>query len=75
MNRYSVEPGLIKLTQTQATWLVKMTTSHEKRLSLLIHEPPKRTMNDLVAKGLAKEIMGTFWELTELGQRRCTSIY
>lgn len=52
-----------------------MSTSFERRLSLLADAPPKRTMNGLVKKGLAKDVMGTFWEITDLGQQRCTSIY
>ena len=69
------DPATIHLTPTEKEWLVKMSTSFERRLSLLVDEPPRRTMNGLVKKGLAKDIMGTFWELTELGQQRCTSIY
>lgn len=69
------DPATIHLTPTEKEWLVKMSTSFERRLSLLVDEPTRRTMNGLVKKGLAKDIMGTFWELTELGQQRCTSIY
>lgn len=54
---------------------MKLATSSGKRLSLLIDAPPKRVMNSLVKKGVAADIMGTFWELTELGQQRCTTIY
>lgn len=68
-------PASIRLTPTESEWLVKMSTSFERRLSLLADAPPKRTMNGLVKKGLAKDVMGTFWEITELGQQRCTSIY
>jgi hypothetical protein len=53
---------------------MKLVTSHETRLSLLVDAPPKRAMNGLVKKGLAKDVMGTFWELTPLGRQRCTSI-
>lgn len=68
-------PASIRLTPAEAEWLVKMSTSFERRLSLLADAPPKRTMNGLVKKGLAKSVMGTFWEITDLGQQRCTSIY
>lgn len=68
-------PATISLTPSEEDWLVKMSTSFERRLSLLADAPPKRTMNGLVKKGLAKDIMGTFWEITDLGQQRCTSIY
>lgn len=68
-------PASIHLTPMEKEWLVKLATDRDKRLSLLVDQPPKRTMNGLVQKGMAKDIMGTFWELTELGQQRCTSIY
>ena len=68
-------PTTIRLTPTESEWLVKMSTSYKRRLCLLTDSPPKRTMNGLVKKGLAKDIMGTFWEITDLGQLRCTSIY
>lgn len=69
------DPATIHLTPTESEWLVKLSTSFERRLSLLVDAPPKRVMNGLVKKGLAKDTMGTFWEITDLGQQRCTSIY
>lgn len=71
----NADPATIHLTPTEKEWLVKMSTSFERRLSLLADGPPRRAMNGLVKKGLAKDILGTFWEITELGQQRCTSIY
>lgn len=68
-------PASIRLTPTEEEWLVKLATDRDKRLSLLVDKPPKRAMNGLVKKGLAKDIMGVSWSLTELGQQRCTSIY
>lgn len=68
-------PASIRLTPTESEWLVKMSVSHERRLSLLADNPPKRAMNGLVKKGLARNIMNVFWEITELGVKRCTSIY
>lgn len=68
-------PASIPLTPMEEEWLVRLSTSHEKRVSLLVDKPPTRTMNGLVKKGLARNIMSTFWELTDLGQQRCTSIY
>jgi hypothetical protein len=65
----------VHLTPLEKEWLVRLATSTRKRLSLLIDAPPKRVMNGLVKKGVATDIMGTFWELTELGQQRCTTIY
>lgn len=68
-------PAEIRLTPMESEWLVKLSTSFQHRLSLLADAPPKRAMNSLVKKGLAKDIMGVFWEITELGQQRCTTIY
>lgn len=65
----------IKLGPQEQEWLVRMAANPSKRISRLVDEPPIRTMNSLVRKGLAKNIMSTFWELTELGQQRCTTIY
>jgi hypothetical protein len=75
MSQQGFNPSSIHLTPAEKDWLVKLSTSFERRLSLLVDAPPKRTMNGLVKKGLAKDIMGSFWEITELGQQRCTSIY
>jgi hypothetical protein len=71
----STTPPNVHLTPLEKEWLVRLATSTGKRLSLLIDAPPKRVMNGLVKKGFATDIMGTFWELTELGQQRCTTIY
>lgn len=71
----STNPASVHLTPLEKEWLVKLATSSGMRLSLLIDAPPKRVMNSLVKKGVAADIMGTFWELTELGQQRCTTIY
>lgn len=71
----ALNPATIRLTPSESEWLVRMSTSFEQRLSLLADAPPKRAMNGLVKKGLAKDVMGTFWEITDLGQQRCTSIY
>lgn len=68
-------PASIHLTPSEKEWLVILATKKDKQLSLLIDKPNKRAINGLVAKGMAKDIMGTFWQLTELGQQRCTSIY
>lgn len=68
-------PSSIHLTPTEKEWLVTLATSRNRRLSSLIDNPPKRAMNGLVAKGLAKNSMGTIWDITDLGMQRCTSIY
>lgn len=68
-------PSAIPLTAQESSWLVRMATAPGARLSLLVDQPPKRTLRRLVRKGLAEDIMGTFWELTDLGRKRCTTIY
>lgn len=75
MSQQFASPASIHLTPAEEDWLVRLSTSLNRRLSLLADAPPKRTMNSLVKKGLAKDNMGTLWELTELGQQRCTTIY
>lgn len=70
-----VDARSIKLGPQEKEWLVRMATKPSKRISRMMDEPPMRAMNSLVKKGLAKDIMGTFWELTDLGQQRCTTIY
>lgn len=75
MPQQDFDPSSIHLTPAEKDWLVKMATSFERRLILLVDAPPKRTMNSLVKKGLAKDVTGTIWEITDLGQMRCTSIY
>ena len=67
--------GPVHLTPAESEWLVKLATTRDKRLSLLVDKPPARAMNGLVRKGMATDIMGTFWELTEQGQQRCAWIY
>lgn len=65
----------VPLTRNESEWLVKMASGFQGKLSLLVDKPPRRTMNSLVKKGLARDIMGTFWEVTPLGRERCKTIY
>lgn len=72
------QPGAaeqVRLSLSEEEWLVKMASGFQGKLSLLVDKPPRRTMNSLVKKGLATDIMGTFWEVTPLGRERCTTIY
>lgn len=64
----------IKLGPQEQVWLFRMASKPSQRISRMMDEPPIRTMNSLVKKGLAKDIMSTFWELTELGKHRCNTI-
>jgi hypothetical protein len=65
----------VKLSVKEADLLVKMATKPNQRLSLLIDEPNSRTINSLVRKGMARDVMGTFWEITDAGRLRVTKIY
>lgn len=64
----------IKLGPQEQVWLLRMASKPSQRISRMMDEPPIRTMNSLVKNGLAKDIMSTFWELTELGKQRCNTI-
>lgn len=65
----------VKLSAKEADLLVKMATKPKQQLSLLNDRPNSRTINSLVRKGLARDIMGTFWEITDAGRLRVTKIY
>lgn len=67
------DPASIHLSPGEREWLLKMDADSRGWVSLLMDKPPKRTMNSLVAKGMAQDIMGTFWKITELGQQHCRS--
>lgn len=69
----SVKPA--RLTANEIEWLVKMSTSFQGKVSAIVDKPPRRTMNSLVSKGMAVNIMDTFWEITDVGRERCTTIY
>ena len=65
----------VKLSAKEEDLLVKMATRPNQELSLLIDEPNIRIINSLVRKGMAKDIMGTFWKITDAGRLRVTKIY
>lgn len=65
----------VKLSSKEADLLVTLATKPGNRLSLLIDRPNSRTINALVRKGMAREIMETFWEITDAGRLRATKIY
>lgn len=60
----------IKLSPVQQQWLALLAQSRDKCLSSLVHQPPLRTMNSLVRKGLAYGSMDRFWEISHLGAAR-----
>lgn len=65
----------VKLSAKEEAMLVQMATKPKQQLSLLNDQPNSRTVNSLVRKGMAKNIMGTFWEITDAGRLRVTKIY
>lgn len=71
----SVDPQKVRLTRTEQDWLAQMAVANSKPVSRLIDKPPIRVMNSLVRKGLVKDIMSTFWEITDAGRQRSTTIY
>lgn len=65
----------VKLSAKEEDLLVKLATKPNQQLSLLIDQPNIRTINSLVRKGMASDIMGTFWKITDAGRLRVTKIY
>ncbi|WOF81591.1 hypothetical protein P5704_027215 (plasmid) [Pseudomonas sp. FeN3W] len=65
----------VKLSAKEEDLLVKLATKPNQQLSLLIDQPNIRAINSLVRKGMASDIMGTFWKITDAGRLRVTKIY
>lgn len=68
----SSRPIAIRLTPLEKQWLERMATSQTGHVSLLIDAPPLRAMNGLAKKGLVRDIMGVFWDITTAGRERCS---
>lgn len=60
----------VELTQKEAEMLLVMFGRPRQELSYVLDRPNARTVNALVRKGMAKDIMGTFWRITPAGQQR-----
>lgn len=69
------EAYAVKLSAKEAELLVTMAAKPGQQLSLLNDQPNSRAVNSLVRKGMAKDIMGTFWKITDAGRLRVTKIY
>ncbi len=65
----------VKLSAKEEEMLVQMAGKPSQQLSLTIDKPNSRTIGSLVRKGMARDIMGTFWEITPAGRLRVTKIY
>lgn len=61
------QPARPVTTRNEKSWLETMRLSPYHQVSLLVDMPPRVIMNNLVAKGLAEDIMGTFWKITPAG--------
>lgn len=69
------EAFAVTLTASEARHLVRLVTDRRDRTLLRIDENISvRSMNALVAKGMAEAIEGG-WRLTEAGRARSTTIY
>lgn len=64
----------VNLTAKESEMLLKMSSRPSHQISLLIDKPNARVVNSLVKKGLAKDIMGTFWKITDAGLERLKEI-
>lgn len=58
----------IKLTPKEAEMLTKISQSRTGYLSVLVDKPNTRVANSLVAKGLARNVMDTFYHITDAGK-------
>ncbi|HBP6526441.1 TPA: hypothetical protein L6A81_12445 [Pseudomonas aeruginosa] len=65
-----IDAGAVKLTPKESEMLIAMASKPRQELSFLLDRPNARTVNALVRKGMATDIMGTFWRITPAGQQR-----
>ncbi|HDS1721703.1 hypothetical protein NPS53_09335 [Pseudomonas putida] len=63
----------VKLTVKELELLSAMAAKHPRQLSLTVDKPSARVINSLVHKGMARDIMGTFWSITEQGLAQVTA--
>ncbi|KSQ21748.1 hypothetical protein APB26_32725 [Pseudomonas aeruginosa] len=65
-----IDASMVKLTTRESEMLLAMASRHRQELSYLLDRPNARTVQALVRKGMATDIMGTFWRITPAGQQR-----
>lgn len=69
----------MSLTASQKHWLLELWKADNytagKWLSVQVDRPPTSVMRALEKKGLCKDVMGTFWAITEAGKDAATEIY
>ncbi|MEB6533255.1 hypothetical protein MXM51_01655 [Pantoea stewartii] len=59
------------LTKPQKLWLKRM--DEKGSLSVRMDKPPLRVMYELQEKGLCKNIMDTFFDITEEGRKHLST--
>ncbi len=71
------------MTPKQKEWLLKLweadafggASGNKKWLSVTVDKPPTVVMRALEKKGYCRDIMQTFWEITEEGREAAKTIY
>lgn len=71
------------MTPKQKEWLLKLweadqysgDTGVNMWLFVVVDKPPTVVMRALEKKGYCRDIMQTFWEITEEGRQAATTIY
>lgn len=71
------------MTPKQKEWLLKLweadqygsVTGVNRWLSVTLDKPPTVVMRALQNKGYCKDIMGTFWAITDEGREAAKTIY
>lgn len=69
----------MNLTAKQKEWLLELWKANEyspgKMISVVKDRPPTVVVRTLEKKGFCKDIMGTFWSITEEGKEYAKTIY
>lgn len=69
----------ILMTTSQKEWLLKLWTADQYSpsgtLSVVYDKTPTRVMRGLESLGYCKDIMGTFWKITDAGKEAAKTIY
>jgi hypothetical protein len=67
------------MTPKQEHWLLKLWEADQpdgcKWISVTVNKPPTSVMKALQKKGYCKDIMGTFWAITDEGRKAAKTIY
>lgn len=67
------------MTQSQKEWLLKLREADQcctsGTLSVVYDRPPTAVMRRLESLGYCKDIMGTFWRITDAGKEAAKTIH